>query len=91
MTRQSRRPTKSSAKFSASDLVWISYHPLGTCKMGLDPSTSVVDLDNQTHEVRGLFITDGSTIQGPLGVNPQLTIMAMAARAAERIAARIVT
>ena len=32
----------------------------------------------QPHDVTGLFIVDGSTVPGPLGVNPQLTIMAMA-------------
>lgn len=70
----------------ASDLLLTSYHPLGTCKMGHDPRTSVVGLDHQTHDVRGLYIVDGSTVPGPLGVNPQITIMAMATRAAERIA-----
>ena len=73
-------------KVAAKDLVLSSYHPLGTCKMGRDPKTSVVDLDHQSHDVKGLFITDGSTVSGPLGVNPQVTIMAMATRAAERIA-----
>jgi choline dehydrogenase-like flavoprotein len=74
------------ATLSANDFVWISYHPLGTCKMGRDPKTSVVGLDHQTHDVRGLYVVDGSTVPGPLGVNPQLTIMAMATRAAEGIA-----
>jgi choline dehydrogenase-like flavoprotein len=68
------------------DLPLLSYHPLGTCRMGRDPKTSVVDLDHQTHDVRRLFVVDGSTVGGPLGVNPQLTIMAIATRAAERIA-----
>lgn len=74
------------AKIHAGDLALISYHPLGTCRMGRDRKTSVVDLDQQTHDVKRLFIVDGSTVQGPLGVNPQLTIMALATRAAERIA-----
>ena len=70
---------------AASDMVLVSYHPLGTCQMGTDPRTSVVGLDHQTHDVPGLFIVDGSTVRGPLGVNPQLTIMAVAARAADQI------
>jgi choline dehydrogenase-like flavoprotein len=70
---------------AASDLVLVSYHPLGTCQMGSDPRTSVVGLDHQAHDVPGLFIVDGSTVRGPLGVNPQLTIMAVAARAADQI------
>jgi choline dehydrogenase-like flavoprotein len=69
--------------------VLASYHPLGTCKMGRDPKTSVVGLDHQTHDVRGLYIVDGSTVPGAPGVNPQLTIMAMATRAAGAIAAAL--
>jgi len=76
-------------KLSASDIVWTSYHPLGTCKMGHDPKTSVVGTDHQTHDVPGLYIVDGSTVPGPIGVNPQITIMAMAARAAQKIADRL--
>ncbi|HJL16935.1 MAG TPA: GMC family oxidoreductase [Sandaracinaceae bacterium LLY-WYZ-13_1] len=73
-------------ELKASDLMLTSYHPLGTCRMGTDPKTSVVDLDHQTHDVKNLFLVDGSTVPGPLGVNPQITIMAMATRAAARIA-----
>jgi choline dehydrogenase-like flavoprotein len=72
-----------------SDFVWTSYHPLGTCRMGSDPRTSVVDTDHASHDVPGLFVVDGSAVRGPLGVNPQLTIMALATRAAGRIADRI--
>jgi choline dehydrogenase-like flavoprotein len=71
---------------SPSEIGLASYHPLGTVKMGRDPRTSVVGLDHQAHEVPGLYITDGSTVPSALGVNPQLTIMAMATRAAGGIA-----
>jgi choline dehydrogenase-like flavoprotein len=73
----------------ASELLLTSYHPLGTCRMGTDPKTSVVGLDHETHDVPGLFLVDGSTVRGPLGVNPQLTIMAIATRAAEKIAQKL--
>ncbi len=76
-------------KLSPSDVIWTSYHPLGTCKMGRNPRASVVDTNHQAHDVPGLFVVDGSTVPGPLGVNPQLTIMAMATRAAEKIAERL--
>ncbi len=72
-------------KIAASDWVWTAFHPLGTAQMGLDPATSVVNLDHETHDVKQLFIVDGSVIPGPTAVNPQLTIMALATRAAERI------
>ncbi len=72
--------------FAPAEIVWSSYHPMGTCKMGRDPKTSVVGLDHQVHDVPGLYIADGSTVPSALGVNPQMTIMAMATRAAEKIA-----
>jgi choline dehydrogenase-like flavoprotein len=76
-------------KLRPSDFVWTSYHPLGTCRMGSDARTSVIDKDHASHDVPGLFVVDGSAVRGPLGVNPQLTIMALATRAAARIADRI--
>ncbi len=74
------------AKLTARDPFLTSFHPMGTCRIGADPAHSVVDLDHQTHDVPGLFIVDGSNLPGPPSVNPQLTIMAMSARAADRIA-----
>jgi choline dehydrogenase-like flavoprotein len=73
-------------EMKASDLMLTAYHPLGSCRIGRDPKTSVVGLDLQTHDVKGLYLVDGSTVPGPLGVNPQVTIMAMATRAAGFIA-----
>ena len=77
------------AKPAPTEIVWTSYHPLGTCKMGKDPRTSVVGLDHQMHDVPGLYVVDGSTVPSAPGVNPQVTIMAMATRAAEGIAAKL--
>ena len=54
--------------------------------MGNDPRTSVVDLNLETHDIKGLFVTDGSVFPSSLGVNPQVTIMAFATRAADYIA-----
>jgi choline dehydrogenase-like flavoprotein len=57
--------------------------------MGRDPFTSVVDPTHETHDIHNLFITDGSSVPGSLGVNPQMTIMAMATRAAEFVSRRL--
>jgi choline dehydrogenase-like flavoprotein len=78
-----------SGSLRAADIVWLSYHPNGTCKMGRDAKTSVVGLDHETHDVHGLFVVDASTLPEPPGVNPQLTIMALATRAASCIAERL--
>ncbi len=79
----------SAMKLSPSAFDVTAYHPLGTCRMGTDPETSVVGPDFETHEVERLFVADGSVVPGPLGVNPQMTIMAMALQAGETIDGRL--
>lgn len=62
-------------------------HLLGTCRMGNDPKTSVVDADHRTHDVRNLFLCDGSSLVTSGRGQPTMTIMALAFRAADRITA----
>jgi choline dehydrogenase-like flavoprotein len=76
-------------KWTAGDIEVTAYHPLGTCRMGTDPRNSVVGPTHETHEIERLFVADGSVVPSPLGVNPQMTIMAMALRAAEHIDERL--
>ncbi len=61
-------------------------HLLGTCRIGDDPETSVVDRYHRSHEVRNLFICDGSSMVTSGRGQPTMTIMALAFRAAEFIA-----
>jgi choline dehydrogenase-like flavoprotein len=63
-----------------------SVHLLGTCRMGNDPHTSVVDRFNRTHDVKNLFICDGSSMVSSSRGQPTMTIMALAFRAGENIA-----
>ncbi len=74
-----------SARIRTTDLEVGSVHPMGTLRMGTSPRRSVVGPDNQLHGTAGLFVVDGSAIPTSLGVNPQLTIMALATRAADHI------
>jgi choline dehydrogenase-like flavoprotein len=60
-------------------------HLLGTCRMGKDPGNSVVNAECRTHDVANLFICDGSVFTTSTGVNPSLTIEAIAARTADRM------
>ncbi len=60
-------------------------HNLGTCRMGLDPATSVVNQFGQAHEVKNLFIADGSVFTTSAAENPTLTISALAIRQARYI------
>ncbi|HUR33945.1 MAG TPA: GMC family oxidoreductase [Vicinamibacterales bacterium] len=64
-----------------------SVHLLGTCRMGNDPRTSVVDKFNRTHDVKNLFLCDGSSLVTSTRGQPTMTIMALAFRAGENIAA----
>lgn len=64
-----------------------SVHLLGTCRMGNDPRTSVVDRYHRTHDVRNLFICDGSSLVTSSRGQPTETISALAFRAGEHIAA----
>jgi len=64
------------------ELSTAGFHPMGTCRMGRDPQTSVVGPYGESHEVKGLFVADASVLPSFLGVNPQITIMAMATRTA---------
>jgi len=56
-------------------------HEMGTARMGDDPKTSVLNKHNQMHDVKNVFITDGSCMTSSGCQNPSLTYMALTARA----------
>ena len=58
-------------------------HEMGTARMGRDPKTSVLNKWNQAHDVKNLFITDGSCMASSGCQNPSLTYMALTARAVD--------
>jgi choline dehydrogenase-like flavoprotein len=62
-----------------------SIHELGTARMGTDPKTSVTNAFGQTHDVKNLFIVDGSTFVSAGCQNPTWTILALAWRACDHI------
>ncbi|MEP7244328.1 MAG: GMC family oxidoreductase [Gammaproteobacteria bacterium] len=62
-----------------------SVHLLGTCRMGNDPASSVVDKYHRTHDVRNLFLCDGSSFVTSGRGQPTMTIQALAFRAADHI------
>ena len=62
-------------------------HLLGTCRMGTDAKTSVIDPDHRTHDVKNLFLCDGSSFVTSGRGQPTMTIQALAYRAADRITA----
>lgn len=64
-------------------------HELGGCRMGTDPKTSVLDAFCCAHDVRNLYVVDGSAFPSASEKNPTHTIMALAARAADHIGERL--
>jgi choline dehydrogenase-like flavoprotein len=61
----------------------LAIHEMGTARMGRDPKTSVLNSHNQAHDLKNLFITDGSCMTSTSCVNPSLTYMALTARACD--------
>ncbi|HEY4607487.1 MAG TPA: GMC family oxidoreductase, partial [Acidimicrobiia bacterium] len=68
---------------------YFSFHQMGSARMGSDPATSVVDDGNETHGTRGLYVMDGSCFPTASGVNPMLSIVAIAHRGATLLAQRL--
>ena len=62
-----------------------SAHNRGTCRMGNDPNTSVVDRYHRAHDVPNLFVIDGSNLVTGGRNHPTMTIQALAYRAAEHL------
>lgn len=67
---------------------YITFHQMGSARMGADPGSSVVDESGRTHEVEGLYVADGSTFPTSSGVNPMITIMGIADHVARGIVER---
>jgi choline dehydrogenase-like flavoprotein len=68
---------------------YAGWHLLGTARMGLDPARSVVNGWGRSHDVRNLFIVDGSVFVTSGGVNPTSTIQAVALYIADAMKARL--
>lgn len=63
-----------------------SIHELGTCRMGDDPKKSVLNKFNQSHDIKNLFVVDGSAFVTGGWQNPTMTILALSMRASEYLA-----
>jgi choline dehydrogenase-like flavoprotein len=66
----------------AQDLVLMAFHPLGTARADSRPDHGVVNGGLRLHEMENVWVADASAIPSSLGVNPQITIMALATRLA---------
>jgi choline dehydrogenase-like flavoprotein len=76
-----------SASYGAGDLTIFTAHQMGSCRMGADPGSSVADGRGELHDVRGVWIGDASAFPTAPGVNPMVSIMALAHRTADMVLA----
>ena len=83
------KATQAMQEAGASDTIAMSsvpdsgFHLMGTCRMGDDADNSVVNKWCESHDVRGLFVIDGSTFVTAAAVNPTNTLQALALRASD--------
>jgi choline dehydrogenase-like flavoprotein len=71
---------RTNPKVSGGIVDLIGDHQLGTCRMGDDPRTSVVDRNCRVHDVENLFVVDSSVFPTGFGLNPMMTVVANALR-----------
>ena len=62
--------------------IGLGIHEMGSARMGRDRKTSVLNANNQLHDVPNVYVTDGAAMTSAGNVNPSLTYMALTARAA---------
>lgn len=66
-----------------------AFHPMGTARMDADPGRGVVGADGALHGADDVYVADGSLLPSSIGVNPMMTIIAMASRVARQVAERV--
>lgn len=77
------------AGFGPNQAQLATFHQMASCRMGSSAQSSVVNADHQVWGIPGLYVADASTFPSSSGVNPMLTVMAMAQRAAGVIASQL--
>jgi long-chain-alcohol oxidase len=73
------------AGWGPNQLLLVTFHQMASCRMGARRRSSVVDAEHRVWGIRGLYVADASVFPSASGVNPMLTVMAMAHRAAGMI------
>ena len=73
--------------YGSNQTGYVTFHQMGSCRMGADRARGAVDGSGQSHEVKRLFVADGSLFPTASGVNPMITIMALAHHVAQEMKA----
>lgn len=87
LTAHAEKTMRAIWEAAGAEAVWAfprSAHVIGTCRMGNDADTSVVNAQLQTHDIPNLYVCDNSVFPSALSVNPALTIMALSLRCADQ-------
>ena len=84
LAERSARPL-AGRDLDASSFSLMAFHPLGTARADASAARGVLDPDLRVHGVEGLHVSDASAVPSSLGVNPQITIMALATRLAHHL------
>jgi choline dehydrogenase-like flavoprotein len=71
--------------YDKARMSFISFHQMGTAAMGADPRRSVIGVTGESHDLRGLYVADASAFPTSSGVNPMITIMAIADHVAQEL------
>ena len=77
------------AGWGPNQLLLVTFHQMASCRMGASARRSVVDAEHRVWGIRGLYVADASVFPTASGVNPMLTVMAVAHRAAGAIATHL--
>jgi choline dehydrogenase-like flavoprotein len=88
-SRQQFMADADAAGYGSGQVVLNSFHIMGSARMGGSPTMSACDPTAQTWEVRDLYVLDGSSFPTASGVNPQVSIQAIAHMSARGLAARL--
>ena len=75
--------------YASNQTSYFTFHQMGTARMGADPATSVVGAENEAHDTAQLFVMDASCFPTASGVNPMLSVTAIAHRGATLLAERM--
>jgi long-chain-alcohol oxidase len=75
--------------YGPNQLLLSSFHQMASCRMGSSPAVSVVNPEHEVWGMPGLTLADASTFPSSSGVNPMLTVMAIAHRAAAAVASKV--
>ena len=100
MAKTPRTPSKSGSMQAGWEIICktdrvnppgYSIHEVGTCRMGDDPKTSVLNKWCQSHDIKNLFVVDGASFVTSGWQNPTMTILALSMRASEHLAEQMRT